>query len=118
MMLMCRNSYYYPTSTSQALKGNTISNIQLAYAGYAKNLTDKLKATANIGFGWDATDTGTNVGTKGDFIGTEVNAELAYKLFKELTVYAQAGYISLGSQYDANNYKDPYAVRLGASFSF
>ena len=118
MMLMIRNSNYYPTSTAQALKGNTISNVQLAYAGYSQNLTDKLKASANVGFGWDVTDTGAAVGSKGDFIGTEVNGELAYKLFKELTVYAQAGYISLGSQYDAGNYKNPYAVRLGASFSF
>ena len=79
-------------------------------------LSDKLKATANLGRGWDNTDVGTTAGTKGDFIGTEVNAELAYKLYPNLNVYAQAGYISLGSQYDA--YKDPYAVRLGASFSF
>lgn len=116
MMLMVRNNYFYPTTTSYALKGNTVSNIQLAYAGYSKMLSDKLKATANIGLGWDNTDVGTTAGTKGDFIGTEVNAELAYKLYPNLNVYAQAGYISLGSQYDA--YKDPYAVRLGASFSF
>ena len=116
MMLMVRNSYFYPTSTSYALKGNTVSNIELLYAGYSKMLSDKLKATANIGLGWDNTDTGTTAGTKGDFIGTEVNAELAYKLYPNLNVYAQVGYITLGSQYDA--YKDPYAVRLGASFSF
>ena len=116
MMLMVRNNYYYPTSTGYAMKGNTVSNVQLAYAGYSAMLSDKLKATANLGFGWDNTDVGTTAGTKGDFIGTEVNAELAYKLYPNLNVYAQAGYISLGSQYDA--YKDPYAVRLGASFSF
>lgn len=116
MMLMVRNSYYYPTTTSYAMKGNTVSNIQLAYAGYSAMLSDKLKATANVGLGWDNTDTGTTAGTKGEFIGTEVNAEIAYKLYPNLNVYAQAGYISLGSQYDA--YKDPYAVRLGASFSF
>ena len=116
MMLMVRNNYFYPTTTAYALKGNNVSNIQLAYAGYSKMLSDKLKATANIGLGWDNTDVGTTAGTKGDFIGTEVNAELAYKLYPNLNVYAQAGYISLGSQYDT--YKDPYAVRLGASFSF
>ena len=118
MMLMVRNNYYYPTSTGYALKGNTVSNIQLAYAGYSQMLSDKIKATVNLGLGWDNTDVGSQAatGTKGDFIGTEVNAELAYKLYSNLTVYAQAGYISLGSQYDA--YKDPYAVRLGASFSF
>ena len=118
MMLMVRNNYYYPTSTGYALKGNTVSNIQLAYAGYSQMLSDKIKATVNLGLGWDNTDVGTTAGTgtQGDFIGTEVNAELAYKLYPNLNVYAQAGYISLGSQYDA--YKDPYAVRLGASFSF
>lgn len=116
MMLMVRNNYFYPTATSYALKGNTVSNIELLYAGYSKMLSDKLKATANLGLGWDNTDTGITAGTKGDFIGTEVNAELAYKLYPNLNVYAQVGYITLGSQYDA--YKDPYAVRLGASFSF
>lgn len=116
MMLMVRNSKFYPTSTSFTLKGNTVSNIELAYLGYNSNLTDKLALSANVGLGWDNTDVGTTAGRKGAFIGTEVNAELAYKLYKELSVFAQVGYISLGSQYDA--YKDPYAVRLGASFSF
>ena len=116
MMLMVRNSYFYPTTTSYALKGNTVSNVELIYAGYSTMLSDKLQASANIGLGYDNTDTGTTAGTKGDFIGTEVNAELAYKLYPNLIVYTQAGYIALGSQYDDK--KDPYAFRIGASFSF
>ena len=38
MMLMVRNNYFYPTSTSYALKGNTVSNIELLYAGYSKTI--------------------------------------------------------------------------------
>ena len=116
MMLMIRNNKFTTTSTN-FMKSDAISNVALAYAGYNKPLSDKLSLDLNVGLGWDNTDIGgATTGVNGDFIGTEVNAELAYKLYKELTVAAQVGYISLGSQYDA--YKDPYAVRLAVTYSF
>ena len=115
-MLIVRNSTHTATSTNSWIKGTSVSNVQYAYAGYAAPITDKLGVVANVGLGWDAQ---TNY-RGGDFIGTEVNGEVNYKLYPTLTVLAQAGYLALGDNltYGLATQRDPYSVRLGARFSF
>ena len=48
-------------------------------------------------------------------MGTEVNGEVSYKLYPNMSVLAQAGYVSLASDYVG---EDPYTVRAGVRFSF
>ena len=115
-MLIVRNNTHAATSTNSWVKGTSVSNVQYAYAGYSAPITDKLGVVANVGLGWDA-QTSYN---GGDFIGTEVNGEINYKLYPTLTVMAQAGYLALGDNltYGLATQRDPYTVRLAARFSF
>ena len=126
MMIMLRNNTHASTSTVYFMKGATINNIQLAYLGYDRMLTDKLGVKANVGFGWDAaqlTLSSVNAGTvvttnskSGDYLGTEFNGEVNYKLYPNLTLVAQAGIVKLGDEFDG--YKNPFSLRAGARFSF
>ncbi len=115
MMLIVRNTAHNVTSTSSFIGGNdmfNITNLRVLHVGYATSLSDKLSAQVNVGARWAneaATDT-----VKG-FTAAEVNGEIAYKLYPNMTVLAQAGYASLDSEYAG---KDPYTARAGIRFSF
>ena len=112
MMLIVRNTAHNVTATSSFIGGTDITNLRVLHVGYATSLSDKLSAQVNVGARWAneaATDT-----VKG-FTAAEVNGEIAYKLYPNMTVLAQAGYASLDSEYAG---KDPYTARAGIRFSF
>ncbi len=112
MMLIVRNTAHNVTSTSSFIGDKNITNLRVLHVGYATSLSDKLSAQVNVGARWAneaATDT-----VKG-FTAAEVNGEIAYKLYPNMTVLAQAGYASLDSEYAG---KDPYTARAGIRFSF
>ncbi|MGE0156598.1 MAG: hypothetical protein AB7T17_06180 [Geobacter sp.] len=129
MMLLVRNTSMGGTSTDVYLR-KPITNIALLHAGYNANLSEKLYANGNIGMAWlPASDyemgyttsgaTGANNGS--DILGTEVNAEVGYKLYSNLTLKAQAAYVMLGGAYKLANGEDaadPFTLRLGAHYSF
>ena len=141
MMLLIRNPALGGTSTDGYLR-KPITNVALATVGYDANLTDKLYANGNVGFAWlPASDyrnaglTATTGATTGltayqngsDFLGTEINAEVGYKLYKNLTLKTQAAYVILGSAYKntvtghngtAADPADPYTMRVSAHYSF
>ena len=142
MMLLVRNTSMGGTSTDMYFR-KPVTNIALLHMGYDANITEKLYANGNIGFAWLPSSghilgntgvenmTATQLTTanlsgqqKGsDFMGTELNAEVGYKLYSNLTLKAQAAYVMLGGAYKdilavGDDVKDPFTLRLGAHYSF
>ncbi|MDD2501648.1 MAG: hypothetical protein PHN92_12650 [Geobacter sp.] len=141
MMLIARNTYNSPTMTNTYVRNN-VTNIALLTMGYDAQLTDKFNLNTNVGFGWapssyDAPfDTSKGLTVNGavagrnssDFMGTEINIEAGYQLYKNLKVMAQGGYMVLGGYYknstantsytDSATPENPYTMRLQARYSF
>jgi len=125
MMLLTRNTNLGGTNTDCFMR-RPITNIALAHVGYDAKFTDKVSAMANVGMAWIPASTGTTTvsGNAGDYMGTEINMEARYKLYKNLTLNAQAAYVMLGSYYkntqsaSTKDSADPYTVRFGAKYAF
>ena len=134
MMLMVRNTSMGGTSNDFYLR-KPITNIALLHAGYNADLTEKLYANGNVGMAWlpasryERGTAGSNINGGSDILGTELNVEVGYKLYKNLTLKAQAAYVMLGGAYDkiatssagvANSADpaDPFTLRLGAFYTF
>lgn len=129
MMLLVRNTSMGGTSTDNYLR-KPITNIALLHMGYNANLSEKLYANGNIGMAWlPASDdlyghtSHATVRNGSDYLGTEANVEVGYKLYKNLTLKAQAAYVKLGGAYDgtADGVKDPadpWTLRAGAFYTF
>ena len=114
MMFLIRNTGHNSTSTGSFYKLFDMSNASLVHVNYDKMLTDKLGAVLTVGARWNNEET-TSADEKKGFVGTEVNGEVNYKLYPNMTVLAQAGYVSLAEKYTGVN---PYSVRAGIRFSF
>lgn len=144
MMIMARNTYNNPTSTDAYIRRD-IQNLALLTLGYDANLTEKFSLNTNVGFGWLPASEGQilnsaqsaltngvinkNTGNVNgsDFLGTEINLEAGYQLYKNLKVLAQGGYMILGGVYKDSITKtngavgtpeNPYTMRLQARYSF
>lgn len=135
MMLLVRNTSMGGTSTDAYFR-KPITNIALLHAGYDASITEKLYTNGNIGMAWLPSSghilgaTGYETGAAGinkqngaDFLGTELNAEVGYKLYSNLTLKAQAAYVILGGAYDntlagGKDPANPFTMRLGAYYSF
>ena len=133
MMILIRSTANSPTTTDRYIRRNT-SNIAVATLGYDANLTDKVYANGNVGFGWVPSSAGAPIdkATGGrnasDFLGTELNLEAGYKVNPNLTLRAQGAYMILGSNFKGSATTDaptivkdpenPYTMRLLASFRF
>ncbi len=114
MMFLIRNTGHNSTSTGSFYKLFDMSNASLVHVNYDKMLTDKLGAVLTVGARWNNEEINQTDEQKG-FVGTEVNGEVNYKLYPNMTVLAQAGYVSLAEKYTGVN---PYSVRAGIRFSF
>lgn len=135
MMLLVRNQSMGGTNTDGYFR-KPITNIALAHMGYDANLTEKLYLNGNVGFAWlPASDyLNTNGGVArvvarnaSDFAGTELNLETGYKLYKNMTLKAQAAYWMLGSAFKNTATKtngtaadpaNPWTMRLAAQYTF
>jgi hypothetical protein len=86
--------------------------------GYDYTFTNKLSASANLGFAQVAKD---NANHKSDYLGTEFNVETNYQLTPSVTLGARAGYVVLGDYFKpavGTTPDDPYDVKLIAKYSF
>lgn len=124
MMILARNTGNSPTSTDRYIRRN-VTNIALLTAGYDAKLSEKLYVNGNLGFAWTPASGATVGGTanSSDFMGTELNVETGYKLYKNLTLTAQAAYVMLGGLYkdtatNGNTPENLYSARLHAKYSF
>jgi hypothetical protein len=125
MMLLNRNTSAGGTSTDQEIIYTTNNNgrgVILGTLGYDATITPKLYANANVGAGFNAEN------RKGDkngshYLGTEINAEVGYKMFDNLTASLQAAYVFLGPNFDKTatgnvDPVDPYTARVVLSYAF
>lgn len=135
MMLLVRNPSMGGTNTDNYIR-KPVTNIALANVGYDANLTDKVYLNGNAGFAWapSSYDAPLNAGVnrnQGDYMGTELNLEAGYKLYKNLTLKAQGAYVILGGYYKNSAYANaanandgyanpanPWTARLAAAYSF
>jgi hypothetical protein len=135
MMILVRATQNSPTSTDRYIRKN-VTNIALLSMGYDANLTDKIFANGNIGFGFAPASKGAPVdksisatsANASDYMGTEFNLESGYKVSSNLTLRAQAAYMVLGGYYKGSalnsavaaskDPENPYTMRLLASFKF
>lgn len=149
MMLLARNTSMSGTNTDNYFR-KPVSNIALLTMGYDANLTEKVYLNGNVGFAWapssasenhmnyelggvaaalaSATGYNSRLNNASDFMGTEINLETGYKLYKNLTLKAQAAYVILGGYYKNSGFgsdgvtaktpDNPFTTRLAATYSF
>ena len=93
--------------------------------GYDMAFTKKLSGSANAGFAAVAKSNGNpqrSTTSDSDYLGTEVNAELNYQVYDNVSMGARAAYVFLGNYYKnvASNGTpdDPYAIRLRVNYTF
>ena len=87
--------YIIPTSNNKN-QGMTVGSL-----GYDMKFTDKLYGNANVGFG-AVSKTNANSPATGDskYLGTEVNAEVGYKLYDNMTASLVGAYMALGDYFE------------------
>lgn len=98
----------YAANTDRALIATVTNNNQGlvgCFIGYDVNI-DKAFVKGNLGFAAVAEENSnkpvnkkTNSGNASDYIGTEVNAEVGYKISENLTASLVGGYVVLGDYY-------------------
>lgn len=117
MMLLVRN--VYNMDSDKALVYN-LSNVTLLTAGYDAKFSDKLGASVNVGYGM-FNEKGT---AKAKSLGTELNAQVDYKMFTNLTASLQGAYVVLGDglKYASNTstvkLDNPYLTTVMMNYSF
>ncbi|WP_306536522.1 histidine kinase [Geobacter sp.] len=116
MQIMLRNKYNINSDRSIV---NTFNNNNQGFiggfVGYDANITPKFFANVNAGFAAAANNDGDN------YLGTEVNAEVGYKLFDNMTASIQGAYFVLGDYYDegaTEDADDPYQARVMLNYAF
>ena len=120
MFLLVRNSYL--TTNDQFIaydSSNRGAGILGGSVGYDANITDKLFANANAGFLAMA----KSVANRDKYQGTEINAEVGYKLYDNLTASVRGAYVLLGDFYKdlgpgGSDPADPYLAQITLSYVF
>lgn len=131
MMILFRNKMNI--TGDRAIVYN-VTNVIGGFVGYNANITPKAFANVNAGFVAAATDsddfgTTQSGGHKSNYLGTEINGEVGYKVFDNLTASLQGAYVFLGDYYkgagkDSNNAfngkdpRDPYVGRVMLNYAF
>jgi hypothetical protein len=117
MQIMLRNKYNANSDRSivQSLNGARANEGFVGgFVGYDANFTPKVYGSVNAGFGAAA-----NTNQAENYLGTEVNAEIGYKLFDNMTASVQGAYMFLGDYFDeAGDLDDPYQTRIMLNYAF
>lgn len=116
MQILLRNKYNVNNDRSivQNLNNNNEGFIG-GFVGYDANITPKFFTNVNAGFAAAA-----NTDNDDSYLGTEVNAEVGYKLFDNMTASVQGAYFFLGDYFDdlGNDLDDPYQARVMLNYAF
>jgi hypothetical protein len=125
MVLLFRDKYAMTIDNAIVMNQNNQNQGVIAGTlGYDMDFTSKLSGSANAGFAAVAKANGNaqQGNNKSDYLGTEINAEVTYKLYENVALNARAGYVFLGDYYknvSTNGTPDnPYAVRVRAQYAF
>ncbi|GFE57213.1 histidine kinase [Geobacter sp. AOG1] len=119
MQIMLRNKFNMTSDRAVVMDlNNSGQGLLGGFVGYDLAI-DKFFVNSNVGFGAVARDTtGTH---KGDYLGTEINTEVGYKLFDNLTTSVQAAYMVLGDYFKPASGSwpvNPYTTKLQVNYSF
>ncbi|WP_243369978.1 hypothetical protein [Geotalea sp. SG265] len=88
---------YIVGSSNNKNQGMTVGAL-----GYDMKFTDKLYGNANIGAGAVAKTNGNSGSADSKYLGTEINAEVGYKLTDNLNVSVVGAFMKLGNYYKGN----------------
>ncbi|GLI37744.1 histidine kinase [Geobacter hydrogenophilus] len=130
MMIMFRNKMNI--TGDRAIVYN-VKNVIGGFVGYNANITPK--AFANVNAGFVATDKSNDDfgtgrvnggGHKSNYLGTEINGEVGYKVFDNLTASLQGAYVFLGDYYkdtvgtaaNPDDPRNPYVGRIMLNYAF
>lgn len=125
MWLLVRNGQAVNSSTSVLGNDMTVAGRGLmgVFAGY-EGTVDKLFYNANIGYAQTAEERGSEDGS----IGTEINAQIGYKMFDNMSVSAAGAYAFLGDGMTntllvdrvggSPDADDPYMMNVQVSYTF
>jgi len=114
MLLLMRSAYAMDSDKAIISTSNNGNHgVTLLAAGYDNKLTDKVGVSANIGYAmYSQKDAAANAS-----IGTELNAQVDYKLFSNLTASLQAAYVVLGDG-ASKTADDPYLAGVMFNYTF
>ena len=123
MFLLVRNSQYTTNDQYIAYSSDNLGmGIIGGSVGYDAKLTDKLYANVNAGMLATAKE---QAGRESKYQGTEINAEVGYKVFDALTASVQGAYVILGDFYKnqgtlpaGTDPSNPYVARVILSYVF
>jgi hypothetical protein len=133
MMLLLR-SKYATAGTDRAIVfdlNNNAQGIVGGFVGYDLNI-DKFFVYTNAGFAAVAKTNGNSAKnqitgqTDSNYLGTEINTEIGYKLYDNLSASFQAAYLILGDFYNNSsvngksvvNPENPYSTRIQLQYTF
>lgn len=128
MMLLMRNVVNLDSDKALVnTTNNANQGLTLLTLGYDFKFNDKLAASANIGYAAASEKRGANSAS----IGTEINTQVDYKLFSNLTASLQLAYVVLGDGMNKNvvagqnlldggkkDADDPYLTALMLNYTF
>jgi hypothetical protein len=120
MWLLIRSGQAINSSTS--ILGNDLTvgdrGSMGLFAGY-EGTVDKIFYNANIGY---MSTNEKRTGDQGKSVGTEINAQVGYKMFDNLSASVAASYAMLGSYFDKSSGgkdpDDPYMFNVQLSYTF
>lgn len=119
MMIMLRNKYN--TNSDKAVVfdlNNQGQGLIGGFLGYDVTV-NKLFVNTNLGFGAVAKN---STSRNNDYLGTEFNTEIGYKLYDNLTASFQGAYMVLGGYFagtgSGSNPENPYTTRVQLQYTF
>lgn len=98
-----------------------------AFFGYDLPFGGKYFVNSNIGFGFIAKDNSYLHAHSSNFLGTEINTEIGYKMYSNMTVSALGAYMVLGDYFKNNvsygtatqtNPANPYSTKVMFNYTF
>jgi hypothetical protein len=124
MQLLLRNKYAIGTTDKAVVfdLNNAAAGFIGGFVGYDIAI-DKFFINSNVGMGAVAKDNRTTGGTDSNYVGTEINTEIGYKLYDNLTASVMVAYVVLGDFYKGKaeagaDPENPYSAKLMFNYVF
>ncbi len=129
LQILGRDPYALVTDNSIVFDNNHGQGVFLGSIGYDLPISDRLLASANAGFAAVAKSNAnapnnrfTNAPNSSNYLGTEMNVSLEYKMYKNLSVIPRFAYVILGDYYkdvaSDGTPDNPYMASLVMSYTF
>uniref|UniRef100_A0A831XMK5 Outer membrane channel n=1 Tax=Geobacter metallireducens TaxID=28232 RepID=A0A831XMK5_GEOME len=131
MQLLFRDAYAMTIDNAVVYTSNNQDQGVIAgFLGYDLPVTSKLSTSFNAGFAAVAKENGnkpvnpvTGQANKSNYIGTELNASVDYKLFDNMTASVRGAYVILGDYFDGvaaggQDPRDPYMGSVILNYAF